>query len=39
MGVDTRMYIKKQVQTDRLVSILMRKEEEEKKKENYPISD
>jgi hypothetical protein len=29
MGVDTRMYIKKQVQTDRLVSILMRKEKEE----------
>ncbi len=40
MGVDTRMYIKKQVQTDRLVSILMRKEEEEEeKKRNYPISD
>ncbi len=32
MGVDTRMYIKKQVQTDRLVSILMSKEEEEGKK-------
>jgi hypothetical protein len=29
MGVDTRMYIKKQVQTDRLVSILMRKKKEE----------
>jgi len=32
MGVDTRMYIKKQVQTDRLVSILMSKEEEEEGK-------
>ncbi len=32
-GVDTRMYIKKQVQTDGLVSILMRKEEEKEEEE------